>query len=190
MISLNEQSAASVPTPGVGFQKVFLDSADGVLKTRDSSGVVRAFGVGTATDLGTTGDPVVIDSGAAPNPGDVLVATAGPVSPVATWQSPGTAGINSPVSQTVVQTGAISASWGQLIRVDITGGSATISLPTSVGFTNREIGVKIIGLASSNTVTVSPFGGQTIDGAASFVMTTDNETLVLRSDGANILEWT
>lgn len=190
MITLQAQTAGSVTIPAAGYQKLFLDIADGILKTKDSSDTVRAFGVGTATDLATTGDPIVIDAGAAPEVGWVLVATAGPVSPIATWQSPGASGVNAPYLQTAVQTGSFSATWGTLVRVDITGGDAVISLATAVGATNQQLGVKIIGAASGNSVTINPFGGQTIDGAADFVMNTDNETLVLRSDGPNILEWT
>ncbi len=187
MLTLQEQ--AEPTTPASGYQRVFI-GLDGILRTKDDSGTVRVFGVGTATELATTGDPVVIDSGAAPNPGDILVATAGPVSPIATWQNPGAANVNTPYLQTTLQTGAIVAAWGELIRVDVTGGDATISLPTAVGSTNRDLGVKLVGAASGNTITISPFPGQFIDGAPSFVMSTDNGTLVLRSDGANVMEWT
>jgi len=177
MITLPAQTAASVPLPAVGYQRVFLDSADQILKTKDSAGVVRPFGVGTATDLAVTGGggPVAIDGGPVPAVGYALLATS---SNTADWQQ-------LPPIQSAVQTGALTGDVGTLVRANITGGNATHALPTAVGRTNREIEYKIIGLASGNTVTITPLALEEIDEVnAPFVMTTDNEYLVLRSNGA------
>jgi hypothetical protein len=179
MITLPDQTAVSVPLPAVGYQRIFLDRADQILKTKDSGGVVRPFGVGTATDLAVTGGggPVAIDGGPVPAVGYALLATS---SNTADWQQLPPASL-----QSAVQTGALTGDVGTLVRANITGGNATHALPTAVGRTNRQIEYKIIGLASGNTVTITPLALEEIDEVnAPFVMTTDNEYLVLRSNGA------
>lgn len=185
MITLPAQTAASVPLPAVGYQRVFLDSADQILKTKDSGGVIRPFGVGTATDLAVTGGgPVEIDGGLAPEVGYALLAT----SPTtADWQQ-----LPPAILQSIEFAGPLALTVsdgdvGTLFRLNITGGSITYALPTAVSAsrTNRQIEFKIIGLASGNTVTITPNGLEEIDGVnAPFVMNTDNEYFVVRSDGA------
>jgi len=177
-----------VTNPPAGSLRLFADDADSIVKTKDENGVVRPAISGTATDLATTGDPVVIDSAGAPSPGHVLAATVGPANPVATWQNPRAAGVSTPVVQTAIQTGVISASIDQLVRVNISGGSSTVNLPTAVGNTNREIWVKLVSAASGNTCTIDAAGVETIDGAATLVMNTDYEWANLRSDGANWMQ--
>jgi len=179
MITLPAQSAASVLNPPIGQQRVFLDSDGQILKTKDSGGTIRPFGVGTATDLAVAGPggPVAIDGGTVPAVGYALIATS---SNTAEWQP-----LPAPIIQTAIQTGVLVGDVGALIRANITGGNATHALPTAIGKTNRQIEYKIIGLASGNTVTITPLALEEIDEVnAPFVMTTDNEYLVLRSNGA------
>lgn len=187
MITLPAQTAASVPLPAAGYQRLFLDSVDMILKTKDSAGNVRPFGVGTATDLAVTpgpNGPVAIDGGASPEVGYMLVCTAGPGSPTADWLP-----VLTGVTQTAIQSGpiALTGDVGELVRADITGGNATHALPSAAtpDYVNRQIEYKIIGLASGNSVTITPNLLETIDGVnAPIVMNTDNEYMVLRSDGA------
>ncbi len=187
-ITLVKTAAAGVANAPPGDMRIFADSADSIVKTKDEFGVVRPAITGLATDLATTGDSVIIDSGAAPSPSYVLVATAGPVSPVATWQEPRAAKLGSQVRQTAVQTGVIPGTIGQLIRVDISGGNATVNLPTAVGMADQEIWVKVVTTAGGNTCTLTPLGLQTIDGAPSLILTTDYEWANLRSDNANWMQ--
>jgi hypothetical protein len=181
---IKKQSAASVPTPPADQIALFVDSADDVLKTKDSSDVVRPSGVGTATELATVADPVAVDGGGEPNIGDLLVAT-NDTPPESEWSDPMVV-VLSPVRQTAIKSGIIPAVIGELIRVDLTGGDATISLP-AIAPTNqdREIWVKIRGAASGNTCTVNPDGTDEIDGAANYILDTDDEWVKLRSDGAD-----
>lgn len=185
MITLFPQSASSVPLPPAGQKRLFLDSADQVLKTKDSAGDIVTTGLGTATELAVTGGgPVLIDGGGAPAVGYALLAT----SPTtADWQQLPPASLQSAEftgpSALTVSDGDV----GTLFRLNITAGSITYALPTAVSAsrTNRQIEYKIIGLASGNTVTITPAGLEEIDGVnAPFVMNTDNEYFVLRSDGA------
>jgi len=182
-ITLKKQSAASVVLPATDQLSLFVDLADDILKTKDDAGVVRPSGVGTADELATTGAPVDVSASAPPVAGGVLTADS---AVAATWKAPGLLG-GTPVLQTAVQTGAIAAALGELIRVDVSGGVATVTLPTAVGGTNREIWVKLT-TAATNNCTINTFGGETIDGAASHVMNTDYEWVKLRSDGANWMQ--
>jgi hypothetical protein len=75
MLTIKIQSAASVTTPAVDQLRLFVDT-DSILKTKDSNGLVRPQGVGTAEDLATTGAPVDVSTSPPPSPGQVLTATA------------------------------------------------------------------------------------------------------------------
>lgn len=79
----------------------------------------------------------------------------------------------SSLTPTAVQTGAYAAVAGDLARVDATGANRVVTLPTAVPGT--IIAVKKTD-SSANTVTVSPTGAETIDGAASVVLTQQHET--------------
>jgi len=116
------------PAPA-GKIRVFANVANSLLYTIDEFGTVRPNGVGTATELATLGDPVIIDSGSAPSPGYVLTAIAGPVNPVAVWQPSGSPKFSA------VQTGAIVATSGEFVQAEIAiGGNATVAMPSaSVG---------------------------------------------------------
>jgi hypothetical protein len=185
-VTIKKQSAVSVPNPATDQLRLFIDSADDILKTKDSLGVVRPSGVGTADELATTGAPVDVSGSAPPVLGGVLTAD-GAAS--ATWKGPSTVYFKgSPVLQTAVQAGpTYNAAIQDLVRVDVSGGAVTVNLPTAVGTTDREVWVKLVSLAT-NTCTVDAAGVQTIDGALTLTLTTDFEWAILRSDGANWMQ--
>lgn len=75
------------------------------------------------------------------------------------------------------------AAYGDLKRVDPTGGAMTVTLPTI----NRvDAGKKVTvknSSASPNVITISPAGGQTIDAAASATIAVGRGALTFRADG-------
>lgn len=186
-ITLKKQSAASVTVPANDQLRLFVDSGDDILKTKDSLGVVRPSGVGTADELATTGAPVDVSASVPPVVGGVLTAD----SPTtATWKAPGAVLFTgSPVVQTTVKVGPTSynAAIGDLVRVDVAAGAVTVNLPTAVGNTDREVWVKLVS-AAANTCTVDGAGAETIDGSLTATLTTNYEWIILRSDGTNWLQ--
>jgi hypothetical protein len=68
------------------------------------------------------------------------------------------------------------------ILADATSAAFAITLPASSGFTNRELRIKKIDSAAHN-VTITPTGGDTIDGAASKVISTQWVVVTLHTDG-------
>lgn len=71
-----------------------------------------------------------------------------------------------------------------LIEVDASGGAVTIAPYTAVGNAGKRICVKKID-SSANTVTIDPNGAQTIDGSTTKVLSTQYDSALLESDGAN-----
>jgi len=187
-VTIKKQSDVSVPNPATDQLRLFVDSADNILKTKDSLGVVRPSGVGTADELATASPfPVDVSASAPPVVGGVLTADS---ATAATWKAPTALYFKgSPVLQTAVQTGPTSynAAIQDLVRVDVSAGAVTVNLPTAVGNTDKEVWVKLVSLAT-NTCTVDAAGVQTIDGALTATLTTDYEWIILRSDGANWMQ--
>jgi hypothetical protein len=70
-----------------------------------------------------------------------------------------------------------------VILVDASGGSRTITLPSAVGIKGRTYNIKKID-ATTNGVVISPSAGN-IDGLASFTTTTQNQAFTVISDGTN-----
>lgn len=64
-------------------------------------------------------------------------------------------------------------------------GNTTISLPTAVGITGRKYTIK--NMDAALTVTISPNGIETIDGAATKLLTLQYQHITVVSDGANWL---
>jgi len=184
-VTIKKQSSGSVALPTTDYLKLFVDSSDSILKTIDSAGIVRPSGVGTADELATTGSPVDVSASAPPTTGDVLTADS---AVAASWKNPTTLNL-SPVRQTAVQVGPTSynAVVGDLVRVNVSAGAVTVNLPTTIGNDDLQIWVKLVS-AATNSCTVTPFGGQTIDGDASKVLNTDYEWIQLYSDGANWMQ--
>lgn len=186
-VTIKKQSAASVTLPQTDQLRLFVDSADDILKTKDSLGVVRPSGVGTADELATTGAPVDVSASAPPVLGSLLTADS---AIAASWKGPSVIYVKgSPVLQTAVKVGptTYNAVIQDLVRVDVSAGLVTVNLPTAVGNTDKEIWVKLVSLATF-TCTVDAAGVQTIDGALTATLTTDFEWIILRSDGANWIQ--
>jgi hypothetical protein len=186
-VTIKKQSAVSVTLPQTDHLRLFVDSFDNILKTKDSLGVVRPSGVGTADELATTGAPVDVSASAPPVSGGVMTADSA-VS--ASWKAPGVIYFKgSPVLQTAVHAGPApySAAIQELVRVDVSANPVTVNLPTAVGNTDKEVWVKLVSLAT-NTCTVDAAGAQTIDGSLTATLTTDYEWIILRSDGANWMQ--
>lgn len=74
---------------------------------------------------------------------------------------------------------------GTLFRCDATAGAVVLDLPDAEDFSSRILHFKKID--SANTVTIQGIGGQTIDGAADFDLTTQWDSVTIISDGENWL---
>jgi hypothetical protein len=88
-------------------------------------------------------------------------------------------------------TGNYTALWSDtVLLVNATGGNITITLPDSalVASTKDEMGklfyIKKVD-ASANTVTIDGYSAQTIDGAATYVINTQYDSVTIVSDGSN-----
>ena len=96
---------------------------------------------------------------------------------------PGGGGGGSSITVTAVKTANYTAAINECVRVDPTGGTFTVTLPTAVGQDGLTIEVKHVG-GSVTAVTIDTTSSETIDDAASATVGTD-ECLTLRSDGAD-----
>lgn len=74
-----------------------------------------------------------------------------------------------------------------LVLVNATSGAVTLSLYTAIGNSGRKLRV-IKTDTSTNTVTVDPFGSQTINGATTLVLRTQYDATAIASDGTNWLQ--
>jgi hypothetical protein len=70
------------------------------------------------------------------------------------------------------------------LNVDASGGNKVVNLPSSSGISGRFYYIKKVD-SSANTVTVTPDGVETIDGAATFVLTAPMEVVGVYTDGSN-----
>lgn len=112
------------------------------------------------------------------------------------WQAPGCLGIgagnfdqsNGALRLNSVQKAAdytITLS-DTTILVDCTAAARTMTLPTAVGCNGQTFAVKDWkGQAATNNITVITTGGQTIDGAATKVLSANGASFNFTSDGAN-----
>lgn len=73
----------------------------------------------------------------------------------------------------------------RVLKADASGGAVTVNLPSAAP--NLVEYTIIKSDATGNTVTVDPSGSQTINGAATHVLSTQWASVTLRSDGANWL---
>jgi len=72
----------------------------------------------------------------------------------------------------------------QIILCDATAGAFTVTLPTAIGNNGQQYTFKKID-ATTNGITINTSASQTIDGNASNVLSTQNASVTLSSDGAN-----
>lgn len=70
------------------------------------------------------------------------------------------------------------------VRADATSAAFQVTLGTSVGGTGREVTVKRTN-SGANAVTVGTTSSQTIDGATTYVLGQQHESVTMVSDGAN-----
>lgn len=85
---------------------------------------------------------------------------------------------------TAVKVANYNAAIGELVRCDPSGGAFAVNLPASAaGNAGRSIEVKNV-TASANNITITPNGGNTIDGAATLVIAAARGKAVLRDNGA------
>lgn len=78
----------------------------------------------------------------------------------------------------------VPTSGNYIYQVDCTGGNITINFPTAVGNT-ATYGIKKID-SSANTITLDPFGAQTIDGAATATIRFQNTEVDIYSNNSNL----
>jgi hypothetical protein len=71
----------------------------------------------------------------------------------------------------------------QLVLVDTTAGSVTVTLPSAVGRRGRTFTIKK--LIAANTLTIEGDGTETLDGAANIALTTRYAARTVQSDNAN-----
>jgi hypothetical protein len=101
----------------------------------------------------------------------------------------GVGGAGAPRMTVVSTSGPVfAASYGQLIAADPTGGNIAVNLPAANAVT--PTGSNVISVTnnsdSANAVTITPAGGDTINGAATLVLAA-RESITLTSDGVS--EW-
>jgi len=72
----------------------------------------------------------------------------------------------------------------QVVTADATSAAFTVTLPTAVGVTGKTYTIKKVD-TGSNAVAVATTSSQTIDGVASFALSTAQATVTVISDGAN-----
>lgn len=90
-------------------------------------------------------------------------------------------------SSTVQKTAAYTATVAnQIILVDSTSATVTITLPTAVSINGRRYTVKDWkGKAATNNITIATTSSQTIDGVTTKVLTVNYQSYTVVSDGAN-----
>lgn len=98
------------------------------------------------------------------------------------WVSGG--GGSSGFTVTAVKTSAYTASIDETVRVDASGGAFVITLPTAAGQSGKAIEIKNV-TNSTNAVTVTPAGSETIDTASTLVLASAFGSFTLRSDGSD-----
>jgi hypothetical protein len=94
--------------------------------------------------------------------------------------------IIAPLEITSTKTAAYSATIGELVLCNPTGGGFTVTLPTAEDRPGRYIAIKNAS-GSTNTITVDGADSETIDGAANKTITTAYGSMLLISDGENWL---
>lgn len=124
-----------------------------------------------------------------PSAGQSVVATSSTAAHWATISGGGSAdGLG--LTRTAVKTGAYAAAAGDLVPVDTTSGAVTITLPAAASST-LAVGVKLIVLGGSNTVTIACAGSDTFNrasGSTTATLSRVNQTMVLQPSAAGI--WT
>ena len=116
-------------------------------------------------------------TGGSPASGEVLTADS---SGNATWGTPA-AGAQA-LAATAVKTSAYNAAAGDFVPVDASGGSVTVTLPTTPVDKTR-VGIKMINVASTNTTTIAAGGSDVFNkagGATTLTLSLLNQGMLLQ----------
>ena len=96
------------------------------------------------------------------------------------------------LSPTAVQTAAYTASPGDFVPVDASGGSVTVTLPAGPG-DQTQVGVTLVAVAGPNLATVACAGSDVVNragGPRSVTLTSVNQTVVLQYQAATKIWYT
>lgn len=87
-----------------------------------------------------------------------------------------------PSEQVIMATSAYTASVNDIVNCD---GTFTVTAQTAVGVAGQPITVENVG---TGTITLATTGGQTIDGASTYTLLSNN-VISIRSSGLNWVTW-
>lgn len=159
--------------------------ADATTRTPDGPTLVLS----SSNAVSVWADAGVLIAATVDGNGQPLSATALADNPTVTTDS-GTAGTSpfgsggsSAVAWTAVKTADYAASSGDAVPADASGGNFNVTLPAPTA--NARVTVKNIG--ATGTATVLPHATETIDGAASYPLTSQWQSRDFQSDGTNWL---
>lgn len=94
--------------------------------------------------------------------------------------------INAPRGSVLLSASAALDLDNDLVVVTTAAGPVTLTLPTALQIPGEEVKIKANDAGfTGNAVTIAALAGQNIDGAATISLTTDQESVCLKSDGAN-----
>lgn len=127
-----------------------------------------------ASELGTTGASVVIDTTAPPVNGNVLIASS---ATTAAWGS-----ISGGGKTSALITGNYTVSSEDIIFVNASA-ALTVTLPAINGLQQVHI-VDVGGNAETNNITIDPNGSETINNDTDVIINTNNSSITLMSDGS------
>ncbi len=146
--NLSDVSSASTARTNLG-----LGSAATISSTAggDLSGTLPSPTVAKVNGVAVTGTP---------STGQVITASS---SSAATWSTPSSGGAQN-LTPTAVKTSAYSPAAGDFVPVDASSASVTITLPTAPADKSR-IEIKMINVASTNTVTINTGGSDVFNKA-------------------------
>jgi hypothetical protein len=169
-----------VPLP-VGVETVTL-SDGGVPVVAPDGTVLNGYLTVTGVDLGIVSEDDLVFGGYAHRP-----VVDGRFNPLVLIASDAT-GIVSTNGQTASESRTVSGAVtvrpiDRVLKADASGGAVTVNLPSAAP--NPVTYSVIKSDATGNTVTVDPAGSETINGAATRVLSAQWETVTLKSDGTN-----
>ena len=89
------------------------------------------------------------------------------------------------LSLTALKTSNYTAANWEMVLVNLVGASGDVTVTLPAASSNKQIAVKIAGLAMGKEVIVDGNSSETIDGLTTRIMNTDYESMHLISDGSN-----